>query len=616
MSKNDNASDTSPAPRWVITGVLTGVLLVATGLRLWTLDSRGLWQDEIFTAAIASAENSLSEVVSIPLYNTALPAPPLYFLITHCFLLLGDSDFLLRFPALAFGVLGVAMAYTFGARLFGKTEGVVGAMLLAIAPFHIRYSQDARFYTLLALLSLLSGYFLYRGISSGERKWFAGFVVWTVLNVYSHLFAFLVLATEAIFVVGLRAAGSLAALRGQARSRDEGDAGAASPHRRGALAFAVSLIVIALAYAPMTPHLLRGLGGAKGLGGAGRGVADSLSFVLQALDSWGLGAGWRILILLVPSVVGLLAAARGQRRQLWFACCWFMVPFGVLLVVPAGHGFRPRYVLFMLPLFLILAAKGLTVISAAVGQRVPEASQRSRLVGLVVGVGVIALVSVPALQAYYEEDRADWRSVARLIASQLGPEDVIVSPGPFPQVVMPRYEKRLGEAVFLIGGSEVYLAAEDAQGGGVWFVGPAREKMRALDEELTEAQGFFFKVVFEVNDESAARGRALKIAPVMYDDLWVLYVRKGLEPSEVVGLYQDALEMVPPRVASSIHVTLGDFHRADGDLELAKAEYQDAAVLDPRAPDPHRGLALVYEAQGIRDQYEMEWRIYEELSAP
>ena len=314
MSETQNASDNAPASRWVAVAVLIGVLLVATGLRLWNLDFRGLWQDEIFTAAIASAENSLTGVVSIPLYNTALPAPPLYFLMTHCFLFFVDNDFALRFPALAFGVLGVAMTYTFGARLFGKTEGVVGALLLAIAPFHIRYSQDARFYTLLVLLSLLSGYFLYRGISSGERKWFAGFVVCTVMNVYSHLFGFLVLAAETVFVIGLWAAASLAALRGRARSRDEGEAAASSLDRRAALAFVVSLIIIALAYAPMAPHLLRGLGGTKGLGGAGRGVAESLSFVLQALDSWGLGSGWRILILLVPAG-SAFPAPRPQRRH-------------------------------------------------------------------------------------------------------------------------------------------------------------------------------------------------------------------------------------------------------------------------------------------------------------
>jgi mannosyltransferase len=616
MIENRCTTDQHSSSRWVTISLLIGVLLVGTGLRLWNLDSRGLWQDEIFTAAIASAGNSLSEVVSIPLYNTALPAPPLYFLITHCFLFLGDNDFVLRFPALAFGVLGLAMTYTLGARLFGKSEGVVGAFLLAIAPFHIRYSQDARFYTLLVLLSLLSGYFLYRGISSGERKWFAGFVVCTLLNVYSHLFAFLVLAAQVVFVVGLWGTGLLATSGGRARYRDEGEVVASSPDRRGVLAFAVSLIIIGLAYTPMAPHLLRGLGGAKGLGGAGRGVADSLSFLVQALDSWSLGSGWRILILLVPSVVGLLAAARGQWKQLWFACCWFLVPFAVLLTVPAGHGFRPRYVLFMLPLFLILVARGLTFVSTSIRQRVPRSNQRARLVGLVVGVGVIALISVPSVRAYYEEDRADWRSVARLIASRLGPEDVIVSPGPFPQVVMPRYEKKLGEAVFLIGGSEVFLAAEDGLRGGVWFVGPAREKMRAIDEELSEAQGFIFKVVFEVDDDRAARGRVLKIAPVMYDDLWVLHVREGLESGEVVGLYHEALELVTPRVASSIRVSLGDFYSDDGQLEQATAEYQEAAILDPRAPEPHRGLALVYEAQGIRDQYEMEWRIYEELSTP
>jgi hypothetical protein len=89
---------------------------------------------------------------------------------------------------------------------------------------------------------------------------------------------------------------------------------------------------------------------------------------------------------------------------------------------------------------------------------------------------------------------------------------------------------------FLIGGSEVFLSAEGEHKGGVWFVGPAREKMQAIDLELTQAEQFVFTAVFEVNDESSARGRALKIAPVMYDDLWVLYVREGLQPEDVAGL--------------------------------------------------------------------------------
>ena len=516
--------------RWSTTGLVIVVLLLGLGLRLWGLDAKSLWQDEIFTAAIASAENSLSEVVSIPLYNTALPAPPLYFLITHFLLYLGDNDFLLRLPALAAGVLGVAATYVLGARLFGKVEGVVGAFLLAISPLHTRYSQDARFYTLLVLLALLSVYFLWRGLRSRERKWFAGFALCSILNLYTHLFALLILGAEVVFVAGVWAGEAVANVRRARSSEGKASGSVQSLDRRVALAFVCSLAIIALAYVPMIPHLLRGLSGGKGLGGAAGELDAAVSVVLPALDSWGLGSGWRILILLIPFVLGVIASARDQREQLWLGICWIVVPFGVVLAVPARHGFRPRYVLFMLPVYLLFAARGLTAVDAWVARRLAAGGRRLSGLALAVLLGAVVAFSIPAVEAYYQEDRADWRAVATLVAGRIAAGDVIVSPGPFPQVVMPRYEEGLADATFLIGGSEVFLSPQEEREGGVWYVGPAREKMRAIDEELTEAVGSFFKTVVEVDDTSAARGRALKLAPVMYDDLWVLYVREDLQP--------------------------------------------------------------------------------------
>jgi len=592
--------------------LLIGVLLLALALRLWGLDAKGLWQDEIFTAAIASPQNSLAEVVSIPLYNTALPAPPLYFLVTHFLLRLGDSDFVLRFPALVFGILGVVATYPLGARIFGRVEGVAGALFVAVAPFHVRYSQDARFYTLLVFLSLVSVYALYRAVQHRGRAWFIIFTVASTLNVYNHLFAFLVLGAEVVFVLGLWVAGSAARAGSRRGSEGTAEDSLTSVGKRELLAFAISLAIIALAYAPMVPHLWRGLSGTKGLGDGGAGLTLDAVPLFQALDSWGLGSGWRILILLPPFVLGAVASARAERRALWLLCCWTLVPFAVLLV-QAGHGFRPRYVLFVLPLYLLFAAKGLTATASMLGQRLGRGSSVQRL-GTVAGlVMLIALLTAPSLQAYYEEDRADWRSVSSLVASQIVPGDVIVSPGPFPRVVMPRYERSLEEATFVIGGSEAFMAREEGA-GGVWFVGPAREKMEAIDAEITQSVGFFFKLVFEVDDTTVVRGRALKIAPVMYDDLWVLYLREGLAPQEVVQRYRRALEVVPDSVAASISVTLGDWHRSEEQFEEAIAEYRQAAALNPRAPGPHYGLALVYEAQGLQEQYEMEWRLYEELS--
>jgi mannosyltransferase len=596
---------------------LIGLLLLSWALRLHGLDANGLWQDEIFTAAIASAQNSLSEVVSIPLYNTALPAPALYFLLTHAFLHIGDNDFLLRFPPLAFGMLGVAVTYVLGTRLFGAREGLAGAFLLAIAPLHIRYSQDARFYTLLVFLSLLSLYSLYRAIYDGERRWWAGFALCSVLNVYNHLFGFLVLLAEVVFVAGLWVAEALLRRRTVSSAGEEVDARAPerTPDRQGVVAFVVSLAIVALAYTPMIPHLLRGLSGAKGLGATTRGVGYITSVVGQAVDSWGLGSGWAILILMVPFLIGIVASAKQQWRLLWLAFCWLVLPFAVLYAFPAGHGFRPRYVLFMLPLYLLIVAKGLTSVDEFIAGRLAGGRARRSNISLAVLLAGITILSVPAVQAYYEEDRANWRAVASLLARSISPEDRVVSPGPFPQVVLPRYEDVLEEATYVIGGSDVFLGAEQESHAGVWFVGPAREKMRAIDEELTEAVGLFFKVALEVDDQTAARGRALKLAPVMYDDLWVLYVSDGLEPEEVAELHDAALEVVPPSTASSSHVALGEFHRANDDFEQAMLHYRQAAILDPSAPEPHYGLALVYRAQGMQEQYESEWETYKELAA-
>ena len=512
--------------------IMIGILILALSLRLGGLDAKSVWQDEIFTAAIASTENSVSQVLSIPLHNSAVPKPGLYFLITHSLLYVADNDFVLRFPAVLFGVLGVAITYSLGARLLGRREGLGGAFLLSISSLHIRYSQDARFYTLLLFLSLLSLYFLYRGILENEGRWWIGFTICSILNVYNHHIAFLVLLAETVLVAGLWAAQALSTRK---RSPSAGEAAhlsgkvASSPDQNLGLSFVVSLAVIAMTYVPMLSHLLRGLGGPKGLGGtATRGMSLTASFLTKILDAWGIGSGWAVLVLFIPFLIGTLVAARDQRGQLWVLFCWLVVPFAVLFGVPAQHSFRPRYVLFMLPLYLLFVARGLTAASELIRVRWPGRRLRLQDLGLVAFLTAIALLSATAVHAYYVEDRVDWRSGAALLARSISPGEVIASPGPFAQVALPRYEESLGEVDFIMGGSEVFFSLHREPQVGVWFVSPQEEEMSAIESELSETMSSYFKVVFEVDDQRVARAGSLQIAPAMYKDLWILYFREDL----------------------------------------------------------------------------------------
>ncbi len=172
------------------------IILCAALLRTHRLDFKSLDADEVFTVAIGDSDNSLLDVLSIPLHNTPTAKPAFYFLVTHFFLRLEDHDFLLRFPSLAFGVLGVAATYAVGTKLFGRKEGLTAAFLLCISPLHVRYSQMARFYPLLMTFSLLSLYFLYRTTFV---------VVGRVLPNYPPL----TLSTKVSFRVGFRLSGSV-----------------------------------------------------------------------------------------------------------------------------------------------------------------------------------------------------------------------------------------------------------------------------------------------------------------------------------------------------------------------------------------------------------------------
>jgi len=598
-------------------GLMLLVVLLAFCVRLTGLETKSLWQDEIFTAAIASTDNSISEVASIPLYNTALPAPPLYFLITHFFLHIGDNDFLLRFPALFFGVLGVSATYALGARLFGKSEGLVGAFLLCMSSLHVRYSQDARFYSLLAFLALLSVYFLYRTLSDNRRIWWIGFVACTVLNIYNHLFGLLVLLSQIVFVGGLWMGNSLIARRDYfpiAQLTVRSHEADCAHDKRKSLAALVSLAIIVVLYGPMIPHLLRGLTSRKGLGGlVTPGISLTPSFLAQVLEAWGSGAGFALLVYLIPFTIGLAACVRTHRRELWLAFCWLVVPFTVLFIVPAKHGFRPRYVLFMLPLYLIFIARGLTALSDVVDSWLEERGPQRTGGLMALSLLVLVLAGWPALHGYYAEERSDWKAVADMLQASFSAGEVIVSPGAFPQIVLPRYNENLEEATFLIGGSELFLSSDGYGDKGVWFIGPGREKMISIESDLRATTARLSKVALAVDPDSASRGVRLSIAPTMYSDLWVIYVRQGLDAEEVIQRYKEALEVVSPTVASSIHTSLGDLYQEQPALHEAVAHYRQATVLDPEAPEPHRRLAELYESQEMEAEAAAEWETYQQL---
>ena len=132
--------------------VLLVILAIATALRVWRLDAP-LWLDEVLM---------LHDFVEGPLVKTITTYPtdnqhPLYsFSASLAALVLGQSAWAIRLPAVIFGLIGIAVAYTLGRRFLSRGGALWATALLALSPHHIWFSQNARGYTALALFAAVA----------------------------------------------------------------------------------------------------------------------------------------------------------------------------------------------------------------------------------------------------------------------------------------------------------------------------------------------------------------------------------------------------------------------------------------------------------------------------
>jgi len=124
------------------------VLIIAAGLRFYRLDAQSFWNDEGNSARIA--ERSLTLITEGAAGDIH---PPLYYYLLHVWRsLFGASEFALRSLSAVLGVLLVWLTYLIARRVFTHGVGAVAALIAAINPFQIYYSQEARMYLLLAVI--------------------------------------------------------------------------------------------------------------------------------------------------------------------------------------------------------------------------------------------------------------------------------------------------------------------------------------------------------------------------------------------------------------------------------------------------------------------------------
>ena len=169
--------------------LLGGLIVVALVLRfarlgLWSLDS-----DEVFMR-----RDSLH-------FRFTNPRPLLYFI--HHYVIapiIPLDEFGIRLLPATFGVLAIPVLYLVTRRFFGARAAGFAALLLAVSPVHVVYSQFGRYWSLVFLLATVYPYALYVGVRERNRRALALGMVTALLATLAHPSAVLLMGGPAVLL--------------------------------------------------------------------------------------------------------------------------------------------------------------------------------------------------------------------------------------------------------------------------------------------------------------------------------------------------------------------------------------------------------------------------------
>jgi mannosyltransferase len=178
---------------------LLAILLLAAALRLSTLGLQSFWYDEAFTPVHvlrASLGGTLHNVVHTE--NT----PPLWYVLEWGFSrVLGTGVVALRLLSALAGIATVAVAWVIGSELAGRRAAIVTAMLVAVNPLFVWYSQEARAYALFVFTASLALLCFLRAMRAPTSRRLVEFALTASLALLTHYFAVFLLVPMAVWLI-------------------------------------------------------------------------------------------------------------------------------------------------------------------------------------------------------------------------------------------------------------------------------------------------------------------------------------------------------------------------------------------------------------------------------
>jgi len=412
MIESNSHLPTVRRPGWRL-GVLV-IVLAAFALRVYALDTQELRGDEAFGHFFS--QRSFGDIISATI-GLKEPHPVASYFVQNIWLkLTGDSEFALRFLGVWWGVLAVALLFRLGRRLdFRPWPVALAALLLAISPYAIWHSQDARMYAMSLAVTTATVLVALEALQSRRTVWATAYIAAALLALHTHYYAVFVLLALNLFVIGQAIL---------------------VPRTRALLkSWLLWQAIVSILYVPWilrAGFILSGYGG----NGDSPGLFDALQRTLAVFAVgestppdqrmwWALAAA----PLLAIGIVRLAVGSGDDRRTLSLLVLYLCVPLLAIWISALQRPiFNERYLVTALPPFYLLVA-------AAFGRRRRGGSRGSAIdgaAGLLVAIFIAG--SLLSLNRNYSDPAYSktrgWRDLAAAItrlSAGFAPERVRVA---------------------------------------------------------------------------------------------------------------------------------------------------------------------------------------------
>ncbi len=391
--------------RWGL--ALLAIVGIAFVIRLWNLGTFSLWLDEVVTLRFAALPFDrllgacAGDAENVPLYAVVA------FLGTRA----GLTEPWIRLPFIIFGTAGIAVLMLWVRERLGTTAAVAAGAFAALSPFHVRYSQEMRAYSILLLLIPLCLLVTERLTRTPGWRPATLLAVLVAVGGYTHLTFWTVIPV--LLAVSMSS-----------------DRGINSVQRSVRMTIA-AITVGALAFVPWIVVIWRTLGTRLERGGTDWSLAEIgvRWHALTGAAREGLAPTPSSAILALVFLIGLVVLVRDRRHR------WVMVAgLGAWLAWEAvltavGHWSDARYGLtlwFLIPLSL----------GAAFGW-VTERFRRPWV--RIVMFGAMVVLVFPGTWRYWHEGRPHWDVLADIVRTTVRAGEPVVATNEWSRVCLSWY---------------------------------------------------------------------------------------------------------------------------------------------------------------------------------